>query len=199
MTTQHFYQAGLIEDRCRIISSLKPMAECGLPKADPTHYSEDVPPPSSAQEGPGRKTLTEIFSSFVPKGNDPLPDRERYTTFTGTLAVDDPPSTMQGAIIFFDQCVELMDQKNLNYGDAWRSQGYMGNLARILSKVSRLRNMLWRSDPTDQVPDQPAVMEGSAQADMDAETVRDTLMDLSNLCYFMARNLGEGNQWGRPE
>jgi hypothetical protein len=84
--------------------------------------------------------------------------------------------------------------KDAAYGGAWRKQGYMGNLARIMSKTERLSNMLWK----DQV-DPPAVQgaEYSMQADLDGETVLDTLKDLMALAAFMAANIEDGNRWGQ--
>lgn len=74
--------------------------------------------------------------------------------------------------------------KDKHYRGAWREQGWMGNLARILSKSARLRSMLWKEDvllPTTQ----------------DQETVQDTLQDMINLCVFMMLNRQGGNKWGR--
>jgi len=106
-----------------------------------------------------------------------------HETYLGTnVTVDQPPTTMQGAIVFFDECVRLINTKNADYRDAWREQGYMGNLARILSKVARLRNMLWTDGP-----------EGSLQG---VETIEDTLRDLANLTAFMHQNFEDRNRWG---
>lgn len=79
---------------------------------------------------------------------------------------------------------ELLTEKQA-YGDAWKRQGYMGNLARILSKAARLENMVWR-DIND-----PNIQEDQT------ESVQDTLLDLSALCALMLANLEEGNRWGR--
>lgn len=82
--------------------------------------------------------------------------------------------------------LRLAHHKNASYGDAWKSQGYMGNLARIQSKNARLRHMLW-CDPDGDAPpiEQP-----------DGEAVRDTLLDLVNLAGFMLLNWEAGNRWG---
>lgn len=70
--------------------------------------------------------------------------------------------------------------KNQTYGGAWKEQGWRGNLARIMSKVGRLRHMLWTTHPFDNVN----------------EPVNDTLQDLINLAVFMILNRVDGNEWG---
>lgn len=109
-------------------------------------------------------------------------ERLRYDTHAGTITLDDPMSTKQGLMVFFDKCVELAGKKDGLYRRAWERQGYMGNLSRVLSKVERLRTMLWQDYPelTDDMQ----------------ETVKDTVQDLANLCGFLARNWEEGNKWG---
>lgn len=77
---------------------------------------------------------------------------------------------------------ELANIKDKAYGEAWRRQGYMGNLARVMSKSERLRNMLWCD-----VMDRPEAA---------YESTEDTLLDLINLAGFMLVNLKEGNRWG---
>ena len=90
--------------------------------------------------------------------------------------------------IHSDAVLALLKKKQA-YGDAWQEQGYMGNLARILSKTSRLKNMVWRDTPFE-----PGTEEASSGSE---ETLIDTLLDLSALCAFMAANIEEGNRWGR--
>lgn len=109
---------------------------------------------------------------------------EHYDTYAGRITLDNPPSTMQGLMVFFDGCVELAGQKDAAYGGAWRRQGYMGNLARLMSKADRLRNMLWTNDPD------------GYRRDEYGETIQDTLKDMANLAGFMHRNYEDGNQWG---
>lgn len=76
----------------------------------------------------------------------------------------------------------LIAEKDVAYGGAWRAQGWMGNLARVMSKHARLRNMLWRSDPVK--------FAGN-------EGIHDTLADLAALCAFTTANIMSDNQWGR--
>lgn len=83
--------------------------------------------------------------------------------------------------------VAALLKKKKAYGNAWVEQGYMGNLARILSKVSRVKNMMWR-DPSDE--------EFGTGTAFD-ESVLDTLYDLSALCALAIANIEEGNRWGR--
>jgi hypothetical protein len=84
-----------------------------------------------------------------------------------------------------DAVLALLKKKDVAYGNAWQKQGYMGNLARILSKTSRLKNMLWRDEVESVVP------EGQD------ESVLDTLYDLSALCALAIANIEEGNRWGK--
>jgi hypothetical protein len=87
-----------------------------------------------------------------------------------------------------DAVLALLKQKQA-YGNSWQTQGYMGNIGRILSKSDRLRNMMWgdyygtKENPT-------------AEGNPEAESVLDTLYDLSALCAFAIANLEEGNRWG---
>lgn len=83
----------------------------------------------------------------------------------------------------FAGALATMVAKDRQYGGAWREQGWMGNLARIMSKAARLRSMLW-SD----------VQQSSAR-----EPVADTLQDLMNLCVFMKLNIQAANKWGRGD
>lgn len=82
--------------------------------------------------------------------------------------------------------LELLKKKDAAYGDAWVQQGYMGNLARIFSKASRVKNLMW-SDQSDH----------TSWTEEGQESVLDTLYDLSALCAFAIVNIEEGNRWGR--
>lgn len=79
---------------------------------------------------------------------------------------------------------ELILAKSQDYGNAWVAQGYMGNLARVLSKEARLKNMLWRDDPD------------RYHRDEHGESVQDTLYDLGALAAFLVANLEKDNRWG---
>lgn len=85
------------------------------------------------------------------------------------------------------QVAELLTMKRA-YGNAWQKQGYMGNLARIMSKTARLENLLWRdhSEPGN----------STAASDAEDEMVLDTLRDLGALCAFMVSNIEMKNRWG---
>lgn len=82
----------------------------------------------------------------------------------------------------FALCLQLQQRKALTYGEAYRSQGYMGNVARVLSKSARLKKMLWQ-DSWKQLEDSD-------------ESVMDTMLDLINLSAFFIINWMEGNKWG---
>lgn len=89
-------------------------------------------------------------------------------------------ATQQRLLEIFSACLELQNRKAQTYGSAFRSQGYMGNVARVLSKVARLKKMLWRDF---QVSDAE-------------ESVLDTALDLINLAAFFIINYNDKNKWG---
>lgn len=93
--------------------------------------------------------------------------------------------TQQRLVKLFEKALQLQQEKALTYGDAYRSQGYMGNVARVLSKVARVRNMLWRDSFI-------ATVHTSVH-----ESVEDSLLDLINLAGFTLINLNDGNKWGK--
>jgi hypothetical protein len=82
----------------------------------------------------------------------------------------------------FSRCIALQRKKALTYGNAWREQGYMGNVARVLSKASRIKNMVW----------------GDVFSNLDDtdESVTDTLHDLINISCFFIINKQDRNRWG---
>lgn len=80
----------------------------------------------------------------------------------------------------FERCLEMQESKAKNYGQAWRDQGYVGNLARVLSKVSRLRYMMWREYEIENAE----------------ESRKDSFYDLINLAAFAILNLNDKNRWG---
>lgn len=99
-----------------------------------------------------------------------------------------PESGSEAAIAFVahsEATLSLVRAKDAAYGGAWSKQGYMGNLARIMSKTARLESMLWKDDPSNGI--------GVSVGD---ESVLDTLHDLMALAAFMASNFEEGNRWG---
>lgn len=97
------------------------------------------------------------------------------------------------AVIVFnaysEAVLELIRQKDRAYGGAWRKQGWMGNLARVMSKTARLENMLWR--------DTPWLGTGGGESEVEAEDALQTIKDLMALCAFMGANIEDGNRWGR--
>lgn len=82
----------------------------------------------------------------------------------------------------FAKAIEKFDQKNHDYGDAWRTNGWRGNLSRVFEKVQRVRHLTWRPDPRV-----PAVGD---------EQVLDTLQDLLNSTAFAIINLIEEVEYG---
>lgn len=96
---------------------------------------------------------------------------------------DDNVRTLLRLCEVFAGVLATVHAKERHYAGAWRDQGWRGNLARVLSKTSRLRNMLWRSDP----------IEGSG------EPAQDTLQDLISLTAFTILNRQARNEWGRND
>lgn len=81
----------------------------------------------------------------------------------------------------FERVLTVVVEKDKGYGGAWRSQGWMGNLARVMSKDSRLKNMLWRDDPYEVMGD---------------ESVKDTVEDLIAIAGLLLLNFQRKNKWG---
>lgn len=90
-------------------------------------------------------------------------------------------STLIALANFYAHCLTVAHNKSLNYGDAWRRQGWMGNLARMMSKMSRIKFMSWRDH----------AMENAE------ESVTDSAIDLANITGFFAMNRSEDNKWGK--
>lgn len=98
-----------------------------------------------------------------------------------SLGLREGDTTTVRMLEIFEECINLQRQKASTYGDAFRSQGYMGNVARVLSKAARLKNMVW----TD------------AEFDSPGETTRDTVLDMINIACFFIINKTDRNKWGR--
>lgn len=88
--------------------------------------------------------------------------------------------TQIALLSIFESALQLQQRKQMGYGEAWRDQGYMGNVGRVLGKVSRLRNMLWRD----------------IEVNGSSESIEDSLMDLIVLSGFALINRRERNKWG---
>lgn len=99
------------------------------------------------------------------------------------------PMPLQDVRNVVGDALRLLEHKNQQYRDAWRKQGYMGNLGRIQSKAERLKSLLWRDADGDGYP-------LPANYTRDGETVVDTLLDLINLSAMMVANWTEENRWG---
>lgn len=96
-------------------------------------------------------------------------DRERSTYLVGHV---------------MDEAMRLLEMKEASYQEAWKDQGWIGNLARVLSKTSRLRNMLYKENV--QVAGFP----------LGDDSVENQLLDLMNLTAFMLINYRHGVKWG---
>ena len=118
---------------------------------------------------------------------DEKADMAHETYHGATFPVDNPPTTAQVVALFHDAALRLAVSKDQGYGKAWVEQGYMGNVGRILSKASRLRALMWGDRRVEEMTTEELMRE---------DGVRDTLLDLANLCAFAAHNMAEGNRWG---
>ena len=92
-----------------------------------------------------------------------------------------PSSTIEQMGRVFDEALDLARRKNADYGDAWRDQGWRGNLSRILEKAGRLRNLLWRGSNSIPIVD---------------EDTRQTMLDIINTAAFFIINKDHGVEWG---
>lgn len=81
----------------------------------------------------------------------------------------------------YEEALSLAATKNIDYGDAWRDQGWRGNISRVFEKAKRLRTLLWRSQA------QPALVR---------ETSRETAIDMINTLAFFIINHDAGVEWG---
>jgi hypothetical protein len=106
-------------------------------------------------------------------------DGEQTELLTWESAAENS-GTVSALVDIFVHCIQLQQRKHRTYGDAFRSQGYMGNVARVLSKVSRLKTMVWRDQWVND----------------SEETVEDTMQDLINLAAFFLINYRDRNKWG---
>lgn len=82
----------------------------------------------------------------------------------------------------YAKAIRVFDNKNTDYGDAWRRNGWRGNLSRVFEKADRVRNLVWRADPRV-----PAVGD---------EAAVETLRDMLNTIAFAIINLEEEVEWG---
>lgn len=166
----HQFQADGDSDTCGYTSR---NLMCGAPVKSSVHAVARVPQPYEAGM-PEPKPMTvigtkmhEIIENYVQAG------KVSGTGYTETMVAN-----------FFRDVEKLVALKDEHYGAAWRRQGYMGNLARILAKADRLRNMAWRDE-------QQHVAELGGE-----ETACDTVRDMAALCAMFEANLLSGNRWG---
>lgn len=82
----------------------------------------------------------------------------------------------------FNEALALAEKKNTDYGDAWRDQGWRGNLSRILEKTKRLRTLLWK--------------DGSVIPEVASEGSRETALDIINTACFFILNHDARVEWG---
>jgi hypothetical protein len=132
-------------------------------------------------ESNGTTTLRMMVQNPVQQNRSPIYLCLEYPTDWQLRTDADTVRTLQRAAGLFGGALATLAYKDGHYRGAWKEQGWRGNVARILSKSSRLKAMLWRSDPTED----------------DLEPVVDTLVDLINLSVFAILNRRGDNEWGR--
>lgn len=91
--------------------------------------------------------------------------------------------TVKALAKVLEKVLTVVAEKEITYGGAWREQGWMGNAARVLSKTSRLKNMLWRD----------------LSFEHGNEPVSETAEDLIAILGFFILNYKRKNKWGRGE
>lgn len=82
----------------------------------------------------------------------------------------------------FAEAARLFENKNRNYGDSWRNQGWRGNVSRILEKAARVRTMVWRG--------------GNVLLNSSSEHPRETMLDMINTLAFAIINMDDDVEWG---
>lgn len=82
----------------------------------------------------------------------------------------------------FQETLKLARLKDQTYAQAWRTQGYMGNVARVLSKAARLKELLWRDHDNART--------------LPINASEEELVDIINIAAFALHNLRQGNRWG---
>lgn len=97
-----------------------------------------------------------------------------------------PPTTAEVLQKIFSEAVDLARVKDAGYGQAWRAQGYIGNIGRVLSKSERLRNLAWKDSEEGMADPHPAEM----------AAIEEELRDIVNIAAFALVNLRSGNRWG---
>lgn len=143
-------------------------------KDDSPIAGQRMPIESRWEIGPPKIFITE-------EEKDEDGDRVRLRIVQGEDPEGSENSMVQRAmLVLFEECLTLQRKKARTYGAAFRSQGYMGNVARVLSKASRLKKMMWND----------GVIVSSD------ESVEDTMKDLINLACFFLINYFERNKWG---
>lgn len=93
-----------------------------------------------------------------------------------------PDRTVLALAHVFEEALNVAYRKASGYGMAWQRQGYMGNVARILSKTARIENLVWNDEP---------------EGDDHCENVQDTLGDLVSIVAFALVNYKADNRWGK--
>lgn len=82
----------------------------------------------------------------------------------------------------FDEAMRLASDKNRTYKDAWKEHGWRGSLGKVLTKATRLRNMLWQANA--------GLFNG------EKEHPREIAIDMINHLAFFVANLEDGREWG---
>lgn len=90
--------------------------------------------------------------------------------------------TIEGMERIYNEALDLARRKNHDYGDAWRSNGWRGNLSRVFEKSHRLRTLLWNGN--------------APEARVTDEDVRQTAIDMLNTLTFFIMNMEAGVEWG---
>lgn len=169
----HQFQADGDSDNCGYVSR---GLMCGALASSSVHSVVRVPGPGQPYES--GTPAADAVATMGTKMHETIENYVRAGKVSG------PGYTETMVANFFRDVEKLVALKDEHYGAAWRRQGYMGNLARILGKADRLRNMAWRDE-------QQHVAELGGE-----ETACDTVRDMAALCAMFEANLLSGNRWG---
>lgn len=133
--------------------------------------------------GCGKLRLAKVHAGFEPRFANESKTLPVLESWRGRpVQASDTIPAVAAWDAFSAQVRDTIVRKSQGYGNAWQEQGYMGSVARILSKAARIKNLVWREPNIDF---------------KEEESAQDTLVDLAALCAFATANMEESNQWGR--
>lgn len=179
---QHEYSGGIICNQSVIVHADKnqPVIEEHGWHGRAADAGSNVP---CLKDGCGKPRLAKVHQGRVPVLKyPPLP----------VVEVDRKEASLDPAVHAWDsfsaEVRRILVAKSGGYGNAWQAQGYMGSLARVLSKTARIKNMLWK--------ERPWLGTGGQESAEEQESVLDNAYDTAALLAFLVANIDDNNRWG---